>query len=258
MSAWEIVARALAGIIGNAARGGERSLVEALLFDVFGTVVDWRTSLIRRLEQLGRENGLAADWEALADDWRAAYQPAMDNVRSGQRGWASLEQLHRESLDSLLPRYGLDAVSEPLRKQMVLSWHSLDPWPDAVAGLQRLKQRYIIGTLSNGGVRLLADMARFAGLPWDVIFSSDHFRHYKPDPSVYLGAAELLDTEPAHIMLVAAHNYDLAAARKHGYKTAFVARPTEYGPRQSKDFKAESDWDFVAEHFGELAARLDP
>lgn len=233
-------------------------MMEALLFDVFGTVVDWRTSLIRRLEQLGRENGLTADWAALADDWRAGYEPAMGEVRSGRRAWTCLEQLHRESLDLLLPRHGLDAVSDRLRKQMVLGWHSLDPWPDAVAGLQRLKQKYIIGTLSNGGVRLLADMARFAGLPWDVIFSSDNFRHYKPDPSVYLGAAELLDTSPGNIMLVAAHNYDLAAARQHGYKTAFVARPTEYGPRQSKDFKAESDWDYVAKDFGELAAKLDP
>ena len=234
----------------------DTALIEALLFDTFGTVVDWRTSLIRRFERFASENGLTADWAALVDDWRAEYQPGMDAVRSGKHPWTSLEQLHRESLDKLLPRYGLGRLGEDQRRQLVLGWHFLDPWPDAVAGLQRLKQKYIIGTLSNGGVRLLADMARFAGLPWDVIFSSDLFRHYKPDPSVYLGAAELLDTQPDRIMLVAAHNYDLAAARKHDMKTAFVARPTEYGARQSKDFKAEADWEIIVRDFLELADKL--
>ncbi len=232
-------------------------MVQALLFDVFGTVVDWRTSLIRQLEKFGGENRLTADWAALADDWRAGYEPAIRAVREGQRSWTSLERLHRESLDQLLPRHSLNAVSDAQRQQLVLGWHFLDPWPDSVAGLTRLKRKYIIGTLSNGGVRLLTDMARFAGLPWDVIFSSDNFRRYKPDPRVYLGAAELLDAAPANIMLVAAHNYDLAAARRHGYKTAFVARPAEYGPRQSRDFKAESDWEFVAKDFEELASQLE-
>jgi 2-haloacid dehalogenase len=231
-------------------------MIEALLFDVFGTVVDWRASLIRQFERFGGENGLKVDWAALADDWRAQYEPAMKAVREGQRPWTSLEHLHRESLDKLLPRHGLGALSEDQRQKLVLGWHLLDPWPDSVAGLTRLKRKFILGTLSNGGVRLLADMARFAGLPWDVIFSSDNFRHYKPDSEVYLGAAELLDTAPANIMLVAAHNYDLGAARRHGYKTAFVARPMEYGPRQTRDFKAESDWEFVAKDFEELAAQL--
>jgi 2-haloacid dehalogenase len=232
-------------------------MIEALLFDVFGTVVDWRTSLIRQLGDFGRANGLTADWATLADDWRAQYEPAMRKVRNGQRPWISLERLHRESLDDLLPRHSLSALTDVQRQKLVMSWHFLDPWPDSVAGLTRLKRKYIIGTLSNGGVRLLTDMARYAGLPWDVILSSDNFRHYKPDPSVYLGAAELLDTAPANIMLVAAHNYDLGAARSHGFKTAFVARPTEYGPRQSRDFKAESDWDFVAKDFEELASQVE-
>ena len=231
-------------------------MIQALLFDVFGTVVDWRTSLVRQLERFGHENSCTADWAALTDDWRAQYEPAMSAVREGRRPWTSLEHLHRESLDQLLPRRSLSALNEAQRQKLVLGWHFLDPWPDSVAGLTRLKRKYIIGTLSNGGVRLLADMARFAGLPWDVILSSDNFRHYKPDPEVYLGAAGLLDTAPQNVMLVAAHNYDLAAARRHGYKTAFVARPTEYGPRQARDFKAESDWDFVAKDFEELASHL--
>lgn len=230
--------------------------IEAVLFDVFGTVVDWRTSLIRQLERFGRESSLSADWVGLADDWRAQYEPAMKKVRDGERPWTSLERLHRESLDNLLPRHGLNALSEAQRQHLVRSWHFLDPWPDSVAGLMRLKRKYIIGTLSNGGVRLLTDLAKYAGLPWDVILSSDLFRHYKPAPEVYLGAAELLDTAPANVMLVAAHNYDLAAARPHGFKTAFVTRPTEYGPRQSRDFKAESDWDVVATDFEDLAAKL--
>ncbi|HEY6308145.1 MAG TPA: haloacid dehalogenase type II [Candidatus Angelobacter sp.] len=230
--------------------------IEASLFDVLGTVVDWRSSLIRRFSGFGRANGLEADWAALADDWRAEYEPAMQSVRSGDRPWTSLEHLHRESLDKLLPRRGLSSLNGVQRRQLVMGWHFLDPWPDSVAGLTRLKGKYIIGTLSNGGMRLLADIARYAGLPWDVILSSDLFRHYKPAPEVYLGAAELLETSPANIMLAAAHNYDLAAARQHGFKTAFVARPTEYGPRQSRDFKAESDWDFVAKDFEELAGML--
>jgi 2-haloacid dehalogenase len=230
--------------------------IQAILFDVFGTVVDWRSSLIRQLQQFGQDKGLQADWVALADDWRAKYEPAMKAVRTGQRPWTNLERLHRESLDALLIQHGLGSTGEAQRRTLVLSWHSLDPWPDAVAGLARLKRKYIIGTLSNGGVRLLADMARYAGLPWDVILSSDLFRHYKPDREVYLGAAELLDTAPEQVMLAAAHNNDLAAARQYGMKTAFVPRPTEYGPRQSRDFKAESEWDFIASDFQELASLL--
>lgn len=230
--------------------------IEALVFDVFGTVVDWRTSLIRQLEQFGREHHLSADWAALADDWRAEYEPSMNKVREGERPWTSLERLHRESLDSVLPRHSLDAATEEQRRRIVLFWHFLDPWPDTLAGLERLHGKYLLSALSNGGVRLLADMARYARLPWDVIFSSDLFHRYKPDFAVYGGAAELLDTNPANIMLVAAHNYDLAAARKHGFRTAFVGRPTEYGPRQSRDFEAESDWEYIAADFVELAAKL--
>lgn len=230
--------------------------IQAILFDVFGTVVDWRSSLIRRLTALGQEIEVSSDWAALVDDWRAEYQPAMDSVRSGRRGWANLEQLHRESLDKLLEARGLGAIREADRQRMVRGWHFLDPWPDAVPGLTRLKRKFIIGTLSNGGVRLLAEMARFARLPWDVIFSSDLFRHYKPDARVYLGAAELLDTNPSNVLLAAAHNYDLAAARGCGMKTAFIPRPGEYGPRQVRDLNPDSNWEFVAQDFVGLALQL--
>jgi len=230
--------------------------MEVLLFDVFGTVVDWRTSLGKWFQRFGRENKLQADWPALADDWRAAYQPSMDRVRQGDRPYVTLDVLHRESLDALLESYGLGGMLESDRRQMANSWRWLDPWPDTVAGLTRLKRKYVIGTLSNGGLGLLVDMAKYAGLPWDAVFSADLFERYKPDPAVYLGAAELLARPTSELMLVAAHNYDLAAARSHGYRTAFVARPTEYGPRQKQDFGPEDAWDYVATSLEELADKL--
>jgi len=230
--------------------------VDVLLFDVFGTVVDWRTSLQKWLQRFGRENKLQADWPALVDDWRGAYEPSMARVRQGERPYVTLDLLHRESLDALLPQYGLGSVLETDREQMARAWRWLDPWPDTIAGLTRLKQKYVIGTLSNGGVGLLVDMAKYAGLPWDVVLSADLFRHYKPDAAVYLGAADLLVRPVAGVMLVAAHNYDLASARSHGYRTAFVARPTEYGPRQKKDFGPEDAWDYVASSLEELAEKL--
>jgi 2-haloacid dehalogenase len=231
--------------------------IEALLFDVFGTVVDWRTSLIGQFDRFGRENSLVADWATLVDDWRAHYEPSMAEIRAGKRAFLDLDQLHQESLEKLLPRFGLVGLTGSQKERLVRGWHLLDPWPDAVRGLNRMKQKHIIGTLSNGGLRLLADMAKYAGLPWDVILSADIFRYYKPDPQVYLGAAALLNTAPENIMLVAAHNYDLQAARKSGFRTAFVARPSEYGPRQSRDFSAESDWDYVASDFEDLAGQLE-
>lgn len=235
---------------------GKANQVEVVLFDVFGTVVDWRASLQRWLQRFGRETKLQADWSALVDDWRAAYEPSMARVRQGKRPYATLDVLHAESLDSLLAGYGLTSVLESDRREMARAWRWLDPWPDTVPGLARLKRNYVIGALSNGGLGLLVDMARFAGLPWDVVLSADLFKHYKPDPTVYLGAAELLARPTSELMLVAAHNYDLAAARSHGYRTAFVARPTEYGPRQKKDFGAEDAWDHVASSLEELAEKM--
>jgi len=229
---------------------------EVLLFDVFGTVVDWRTSLQRWFHRFGKEHHLEADWIGLVDDWRAAYEPSMARVRQGERPYVTLDMLHRESLDALLPRYGLGSVPDGDRREMVRAWRRLDPWPDTLAGLARLKRKYVIGTLSNGGLGLLVDMAKFAELPWDAVLSADLFQRYKPDPTVYLGAAELLARPTSVLMLVAAHNYDLAAARSHGYRTAFVARPTEYGPRQKKDFGPEDAWDYATTSLEELAQKL--
>ncbi|MGO9212080.1 MAG: haloacid dehalogenase type II [Terriglobales bacterium] len=229
---------------------------EVLLFDIFGTVVDWRTSLGSGFQRFGREHSLEADWLGLVDDWRAAYAPSMARVRQGERPYVTLDVLHRESLDALLPRYGVENVLESDRRQMARAWRWLDPWPDTIAGLTRLKRKYVIGTLSNGGQGLLVDMAKYAGLPWDTVLSADLFKRYKPDAAVYLGAAALLARPTSSLMLVAAHNYDLAAARSHGYRTAFVARPTEYGPRQKKDFGPEDAWDYAATSLEDLAEKM--
>jgi 2-haloacid dehalogenase len=230
--------------------------VQALLFDVFGTVVDWRSSLIDDLGRFGAGKGVKADWAAFADDWRGLYQPAMDEVRTGRRTWTILDVLHRESLDKLLVKYALTGLSEADKDHVNKVWHRLKPWPDTVEGLRRLKSRYIIGTLSNGNVGLLTRMAKHAGLPWDVVLGAETARAYKPLPQAYLASAELLNLAPSQVMLVAAHNGDLAAAAGCGLRTAFVARPAEYGPHQKRDFKADRDWDVVTDSFTSLAKAM--
>jgi 2-haloacid dehalogenase len=230
--------------------------VQALLFDVFGTVVDWRGSIVAELTRFGTEKGLAADWAAFTDDWRGMYQPAMEEVRSGRRQWTILDALHRESLDALLARYGIAGLNEAETDHINRVWHRLKPWPDAVEGLTRLKSRYIIGTLSNGNLGLLTRMAKQAALPWDVILGAETARAYKPLPQAYLANAALLNLEPAQVMLIAAHNGDLAAAAAVGLRTGFVARPQEHGPHQSRDLAAERDWDVVCGSFTALADAL--
>jgi 2-haloacid dehalogenase len=230
--------------------------VQALLFDVFGTVVDWRGSIIAEMTRLGADKGITADWTAFTDDWRGMYQPAMEEVRSGRRAWTILDVLHRESLDKLLGKYAIAGLSEAEKDHVNRVWHRLQPWPDVVDGLARLKSRYIIGTLSNGNVGLLTRLAKHAGLPWDVVLGAETARAYKPLPQAYLASAALLNLEPAQVMLVAAHNGDLAAASAAGLRTGFVARPQEYGPHQSRDFKAERAWDVVAGSFAELATAM--
>jgi 2-haloacid dehalogenase len=229
--------------------------IEVLLFDVFGTLVDWRSSVIAELTEYGRVHGVGADWPALADAWRAAYVPAMDAVRRGDRAWATLDVLHRESLDRLLAEKAID-VPDAGRERLANVWHRLHPWPDTIAGMNALRQRFALASLSNGNLALQLDLARFAHLPFDALFASDMFGHYKPDPHTYLGALRLLDREPGRVMLVAAHNGDLQAAASHGLRTAFVARPLEYGPHQIRDLRAEPGIDIAASDLIELARRL--
>jgi 2-haloacid dehalogenase len=229
---------------------------EALLFDIFGTVVDWRSSIIAELETFGRAKGLQADWATFTDQWRGLYQPSMEAVRSGKRPWTILDVLHRESLDTLIVQHKLSGLTEADREHLTTIWHRLAPWPDVVAGLTRLKTKFIIGTLSNGNVGLLTRMAKNVGLPWDVVLGAETARAYKPLPEAYRAAARLLNLPPDRVMLVAAHNGDLAAAAREGLHTAFIPRPTEYGPHQTHDFKAEGTWSYVADDFGKLADQL--
>jgi len=231
--------------------------VKALVFDVFGTVVDWRGSIIREGVALGRRKKLKVDWPAFADAWRAGYRPAMARVRSGELPWTKIDDLHRMILDDLLRRFPLGRLSEDEIAHLNRVWHRLRPWPDARAGLAKLKRRHVIATLSNGNVALLTHMAKNAQLPWDCILSAEVVRHYKPDPETYLGAAELLGVKPGELMMVAAHKDDLHAARACGLKTAFVPRPREYGPQASTDVSREPAFDVHARDFNDLARQLE-
>jgi 2-haloacid dehalogenase len=230
--------------------------VKALGFDVFGTVVDWRSSIIREGEALGRAKGLDVSWEAFTDAWRGLYQPALDKVRTGAMPWTRLDDLHRMSLDRLLVDFEIRGLSDSEIDQLNRVWHRLDPWPDSVPGLTRLRKKYVLATLSNGNVALMVNMAKRAGLPWDAILGAEPARHYKPQPEAYLRTADFLGLRPEECMLVAAHNSDLAAAARVGFHTAFVRRPTEYGPTQTRDLRAEQAWDVVAESMVDLAAKL--
>ncbi|WP_315703777.1 MULTISPECIES: haloacid dehalogenase type II [unclassified Bradyrhizobium] len=233
------------------------SAVKALVFDVFGTVVDWRTSLIADFTRWSESRGIKGDWTALVDGWRGLYVGSMDEVRRHpERGYVILDVLHRRSLEQLVAQLGIVGLTDADLDYLTRGWHRLHPWSDSVAGLTRLKRKFIIAPLSNGNVALLTNMAKFAGLPWDLIMSAELFAHYKPDPETYLGAARLLGLAPGEVMIVAAHNNDLQAAQRYGLKTAFVARPTEYGPLQSRDFEATGTWDIVAKDFGQLADSL--
>jgi 2-haloacid dehalogenase len=232
--------------------------VRALLFDVFGTVVDWRSGIAREAAPFLARHGVALNPGAFADAWRKRYQPAMEAVRRGARPFTRLDTLHRENLDAVLRDAGADPAVIPAAELDALNraWHRLDPWPDAVAGLLRLKARFVVAPLSNGNVALLLNMAKRAGLPWDAILGAEVAQAYKPRPEAYLRTAEILDLAPAACMLVAAHNDDLAAARACGFQTAFIPRSTEHGPGQATDLSPESQWDIVAPDFGALADRL--
>jgi 2-haloacid dehalogenase len=232
------------------------SSIRALTFDVFGTVVDWRGSIIREGRALGKQKNLKADWTAVADAWRDGYKPAMDRVRKRQLPWMSIDQLHRLILDDVLAKLRMDALTAQDRDHLNLAWHRLRPWPDSRQGLKRLKKRYVLATLSNGNISLLVNMARNAGLPWDCVFSAELFRHYKPDPETYLGAAALLGLQPSEVLMVAAHKDDLQAAKRCGLRTAFVRRPLERGPDTKADLSSDRSFDFNADDFNDLASRL--
>lgn len=230
---------------------------KALLFDVFGTVVDWRGSIIAEGEAFGRDRGLEVDWAAFADGWRAKYQPAMQRVREGKTGWVKLDDLHRENLLELLEEFTISGLSENEIDHWNKVWHRLNPWPDTVAGLTRLKSKFVLATLSNGNVALLVNMAKHGGLPWDAVLGAEVAGHYKPQREAYLKTAAFLGLAPQDCLMVAAHNADLAAAANCGLGTAFVSRPTEYGPGQTANQKAENDYDHVADDFLDLADQLD-
>lgn len=235
---------------------GNLARVQALAFDVFGTVVDYRGTIIAEGEALNQARGLMVDWAAFADTWRGRYRPNMDRVARGELPWMNLDALHRLALDELLTQFGVTTLTEEEKRHLNRVWHRLRPWPDAVAGLTRLRARYILATLSNGNVALLVDMARHASLPWDCIFSAELIQIYKPDPRTYQMTYRLLDIQPDEVMLVAAHPDDLRAARGQGLRTCFVPRPLEAGPQATLPRIAEPDVDLVATDFEDLARRL--
>ena len=231
--------------------------LKALLFDVFGTVVDWRSSVIAAGDALGRAHGFQVDWPRFADEWRRdGYLGGIERIRRGEAPWTTVDALHRAKLDELLPRYGVLGLNADEIERFNRVWHRLAPWPDAVPGLSRLRRRFILSTFTNGGFALITNLARHAGLPWDCIITADLFRVYKPAPAFYRGAVELLALRPEEAMLVAAHPYDLAAARGHGLRTAFVPRPLEFGPNAPPEAPPEGGVDLVAADFLDLAAKL--
>jgi 2-haloacid dehalogenase len=234
--------------------------VRAVLFDVFGTVVDWRSGIAAAVHSFAGRHGLELDPHVFADSWRGQYQPAMQRVRSGARPFVSLDVLHRENLDDTLRALGLDpgAFDPQELRALGRAWHFLPPWPDSVAGIAAIKQSgYIVGPMSNGNTSLLLDMAKAAGLPWDLILGSDVSRAYKPDPEAYLRPAALLELEPGEVMLAAAHNADLAAAREAGLATAFIERPLEHGPGVAEARMATAEWDLAGASITEIGSLLD-
>ena len=232
--------------------------IKALTFDVFGTVVDWRGGVAREAAAFFDKHGIGGiDPVGFATAWRTLYQPSMEKVRSGEVPFTKLDVLHRWNLDSLLTEHNIEGIPEDDIDDLNRAWHRLDPWPDAVEGLTRLKQRFIIATQSNGNIALMVNMAKRAGLPWDVILGSEVVGHYKPCPDAYINCADALGLPPEACMMTAAHNNDLVAASRQGFRTAFVCRPAEHGPDQTTDLKAEHDFDYVAGSFTELADQLD-
>ncbi len=233
------------------------STVKALVFDVFGTVVDWRSSITREVAAVGARLGVEADWEEFADRWRAGYSEGTRDVREGDRPWMTADEMHRERLDLLLDKFGMTGLSDKETDHLNRAWHRLDPWPDAVEGLTRLKSKYVIGTLSNGNVGLLVNMAKHGGLPWDVVLSGQLAGTYKPDPKVYLSAVSLLGLEPGEVMMTAAHLHDLHGGAAAGLRTGFIARPNEFGVGSAKaETVVDDSIDASASNYIEFAEKM--
>ena len=234
------------------------SRVEALVFDMFGTVVDWRESVAAEVAARLADHVPSLDPYGFAEAWRSEYQPAMEPVRRGERPFVPLDVLHRENLDCVLRSLDVDPTAIPPEtlNEVNLAWHRLDPWPDAISGLSKLRERFIIAPLSNANVRLALDVAKRARLPWDAILGAEVAGAYKPDPVAYLRTAEILGLKPSQVAMVAAHNGDLEAARGCGLRTAFVLRPREHGPNQTTDLEPTGAWDVVAEDLVDLAERI--
>jgi 2-haloacid dehalogenase len=229
--------------------------VKALFFDVFGTLVDWRTSIAREAKDMLEPQGIAVDWLAFADAWRGEYQGAMDEVCSGRIPFCRLDVLHRRNLERILPRFHIESLSETDRRDLNLAWHRLDAWPDVPRGLARLKRRYWLAPVSNGNISLMVDLARRNAFPWDAILGAEIAGDYKPKPRVYIAAAEAFDLPPAECMMVAAHTNDLMAAAKLGLRTAHIARPNEHGPGKGETAPKEPV-DFAATSLEDLADKL--
>jgi 2-haloacid dehalogenase len=241
---------------GDARRNVATPRVKALVFDTFGTVVDWRTSVTLEVERLAQRKGLKLNGEQFADAWRAGYAPAMNRVRTGELPWTKLDGLHRMILDKLLIDFHISGLTEPEIDDLNRAWHRLRPWPDSVSGLTRLKKKFIIAPLSNGNIGLMTDLAKHSGLPWDCILGAELVRHYKPDREVYQSAADFLGLNVGDVMMVAAHLGDLRAAKGVGLRTGFVPRPQEYGPGGKPDLQPDSAVDVTAKDFNDLASQL--
>jgi len=229
---------------------------KALLFDVFGTVVDWRRSIAREIDAMAAERGWSIDGNSFAVAWRKRYQPSMERIRSGGRTYVKLDTLHRENLEEVLEEFAITDLDEDDKQHLNRVWHRLAPWPDAVGGLNRMKSRHILATCSNGNIALMVNMAKYNGLPWDMVLGAEITQAYKPMRECYLGSAAALDLDPAECCMVAAHNEDLAAAQSFGLMTAYVERPLEYSD-DGGPYPATGNWDYVAKDFIDLAARLD-
>ena len=229
--------------------------IRAMFFDVFGTLVDWRTGVAREADRALGPLGYTLDWTSFADAWRAEYQPGMEEVRAGRIPFSKLDLLHRRNLERFMPRFGLTDLSESVRHELTLAWHRLDAWPDVPAALKRLQKKFLLAPVSNGNISLMVDLARRNSFPWDAILGAEIAGDYKPKPRVYLAACEAFDLDPAQCMMVAAHSNDLAAAAACGLRTAHVARLGEYGPGTGERVSTVPV-DFAAADLADLAGKL--